>query len=569
MRLQAEAVPEAVREALRSASLTVEADAAEDSTVQDIVGAAQADYGRLVAILYENGYFGPVVSIALNGREAADLSPLAPPERIDEIVISVEPGPVFSFGTARIGPLADGTELPATFASGQVATTPAMRRAAEAGITGWRQAGHAAARVAGQQITAQQAQAVVNATIALEPGPTVTFGELVPEGHERMRADRIREIAGLPVGEIYTPAALQQATDRLRRTGVFSVVALEETTLNPDDSMDVVAVVDEFPLRRFGFGAELATEEGGTLSGYWLHRNLLGGAERLRFDAEVSGLGGQTGGIDYEASAAFSRPATFDPETSLRLGIGAERVEDPTFTQTTLDLSAGLERIVSDRLTVGAGVRLGYSDSDDAFGPRELVFVTLPIEASYDTRDDEADPSGGYYLNALAEPFVSDRGASGLYGTADLRGYVGLGASDRTVLAGRLQLGTLAGVERAEAPAGYLFLSGGGGSVRGQPYDSLGIPTGSAITGGRGFLATSVELRQRIGDRFGIVGFYDYGVVSEGPIGSGDGGWHSGAGIGVRYLTPVGPIRLDVAAPVAGDEAGDSAVLYIGIGQSF
>ena len=69
-------------------------------------------------------------------------------------------------------------------------------------------------------------------------------------------------------------------------------------------------VADNKP-RRFGFGGELATIEGLTLSGYWLHRNILGGAERLRVEGEISGIGGETGGINYLLRTRFDRPATF------------------------------------------------------------------------------------------------------------------------------------------------------------------------------------------------------------------------------------------------------------------
>jgi translocation and assembly module TamA len=108
--------------------------------------------------------------------------------------------------------------------------------------------------------------------------------------------------------------------------------------------------------------------------------------------------------------------------------------------------------------------------------------------------------------------------------------------------------------------------------VRGQPYQSLGVEVlqagGEPVqTGGTAFLAGSLELRAKVTDKIGVVGFVDAGQVSALDF-NGSGGWHAGAGLGLRYDTGFGPIRLDVAAPVGGD-TGSGVQIYVGIGQAF
>ena len=147
----------------------------------------------------------------------------------------------------------------------------------------------------------------------------------------------------------------------------------------------------------------------------------------------------------------------------------------------------------------------------------------------------------------------------------DARGYRRVG---RSILAARLQLGTLVGPEADEIPPDYLFFSGGSGTVRGQPYKSLGVDDGGVTRGGRSFAALSAELRVPVTDQIGVVGFADAGFVSPESGFGGDGSWHSGAGLGLRYATPIGPIRLDLGAPLSG-ETGNGVQLYVGIGQSF
>src|SRR5690606_15422193 len=142
----------------------------------------------------------------------------------------------------------------------------------------------------------------------------VTFGNLVQVTDSAVRPERLQQIAGLPTGERFSPDELDKSAKRLRRTGEFRSVALSEADqLRAGDVMDIeMNVADEKP-HRFGFGAEVSSNEGVRLSTFWLHRNLFGGAERLRFDAVIDDIGAQGGsgdnGVDYEVAGRFERPA--------------------------------------------------------------------------------------------------------------------------------------------------------------------------------------------------------------------------------------------------------------------
>jgi translocation and assembly module TamA len=108
--------------------------------------------------------------------------------------------------------------------------------------------------------------------------------------------------------------------------------------------------------------------------------------------------------------------------------------------------------------------------------------------------------------------------------------------------------------------------------VRGHAYQSLGVNVLSPdqTTGGTRFVAVSAEVRAPITETIGVVGFYDAGSVGVTQfIDDPEGGWQSGAGIGVRYATGFGPIRFDLAVPVTGEDDDNGVQLYVGIGQSF
>ena len=558
---------------LRGGSLLVEqtADGASPS-MQELVAAAQADYSRLLAVLYDNGYFGPVLRITLDGRDAAAIPPVSPPGRIKSAVIQIDTGPKFKFGGTRISPVAPGTELPETFASGQTARLSVLKDAVSTGIEGWRDQGHAKAKLVGQNLTAHHQRRTIDATLRLAPGPKLQFGALGVSGNKDVRTARIIEIAGLPTGKIYAPNELRRAQERLRRTGAFSSVALlEADRIGPNDTLPITAQVSESKPRRLGFGAEMSSLEGLTLSAFWLHRNLLGGAERLRLDAEIGGIGGNSGGEDYKLAARFDRPATFNADTGFYALAKLEQLDEVNYFSRQFDLEAGIERIANENRTYTLGVGLRTAETRDAFGTNKYSLFTLPLSAEFDYRDSKLDAKKGYFLKAAVTPFVAISGSdNGVRSYLDARFYRTFGSERPVTLAFRGQFGSVFGPDLSVAPADYLFYSGGSGSVRGQPYQSLGVDLGGGNTvGGRSFVGLSAEARFSITNTIGLVGFADAGYVGSEEFIDGSGVWHSGAGLGLRYATGIGPIRLDVAVPTSGPDTGENFQVYVGIGQSF
>ncbi len=538
---------------------------------QELLAAARGDYGRLVGTLYDEGYFGGVVSIRIDGREAAQIPPLNPPGSIGAISVTVQPGARFTFGRAAIAPVPAGTAVPDSYATGQPARTGVIRDAAETVIDGWRHQGRARAGVDRQSIVAEHRSNRLNVELGIAPGPVVTFGRFVVRGNERVSTERVRDIAGFPEGEVFDPDKVSAAAKRLRKTGTFRSVAVTESPdLNPDNSLDFETVLVEEKRRRLGYGAEYSTVEGVTLSAFWIHRNLLGGAERLRIDAEISGIGDTTGGVDYSFGGRLTRPGTFTPTTDLYIEGLLERKEEPDYISSTALAGFGFTKTFSDELSAEAGLRFRYSNVTDNLGVQtEYMLLSLPLEVTYDSRNNALDATEGYYLTAGIEPFLGLNGnGSGARVTADARAYRALG--ERFVLAGRAQVGSIVGPSLTGVPPDFRFYSGGGGTVRGHSYQDLGLTLpGGLRSGGASLAVLSLEARAKLGAKIGLVGFVDYGYVGANSFPDGTGGSHAGAGLGLRYDTGIGPIRLDVATPVSGAGVGSNIQVYVGIGQSF
>ncbi len=562
---------EDLAETLQGASLALNGEQRGFDTPQEIIAAAQSDYARLIGILYAQGYYGPDIRILLNGREAADIPPLNTPSQINSIDVRIDTGPVYRFGVAEIGPLAPETELPEGFASGQPAPTPVLQDAATSSVSAWRDAGHAKAEVGDQQITANHSDATLDARIGMTPGPLLRFGNLSINGNARVREDAIRRIAGFPTGEVFDPELAKKSTSRLRRTGAFASVALTEAdAANPDDTLDfTVSVAEQLP-RRISFGGAIYSEEGLDLSFSWMHRNLFGGAEKLQFDSSVRNIGG-TSDIDGRTTLRLDLPAKFGPDYDQFYIIDLELLDETYYRLFRGFVGTGVRRVFSDELFAEVSAGYSYGKANDAFGDgRVFEMIIFPSRLEWDERDDKISATSGYYLNARVSPFAGFAGSeSGVYSLIDGRGYIGFGEDKRIVLAGRLQIGTVIGPSLSQISPDMLFYSGGAGTVRGQPYQSLAIPIGNSATGGRSFLGASAEIRGKITDKISLVGFYDFGAIDSKQWVDADSPNHSGAGLGVRYdIAGIGPIRVDLAYPVGGD-TGDGLQFYIGIGQAF
>ncbi|AUH65123.1 autotransporter assembly complex protein TamA [Paracoccus zhejiangensis] len=545
------------------------------TTGQDVLAAARADYARILGLMYDEGYYSTIIYITLDGVEAAEIAPLDAPQMVTNVAIRLETGPRFTFSRAAIDPLAPETEIPEGYAVGETGGTGVIKSAAVAGVDGWRNAGHAKADVGGQNIVADHNQNTVDSQIALAPGPTVTFGKLNITGNQRMNLRRLYKIAGFPEGTRFDPEEIEDVRKRLRRTGVFSAITLEEAeTLGPGGTMDVNLTVVEQKPRRIGAGFEISNTDGAMVSAYWMHRNLLGGGERLRIDGEVSDISSDTSGLDGEFKLRIDRPATITADTTAYFETTVEQKREEEYDSDTGTVSFGLNHIFSDRLTADAAIEYSKSRVRDDNGTSHFEVIAFPMNVEWDRRDEPTDAKRGYWLSGDLVPFYGlEETGSGAQIEGEGRAYYSFGTDDRFTLAGRARIGTIVGSDIEDTPRDYLFYSGGGSSVRGQPYESLGVevipgPDGPIETGGMSLANLSAEIRYQLREKIGLVAFADFGQVwTEGTFG-GDSGNHSGAGVGVRYATPIGPLRFDIAGPVSG-ETGNGVQLYLGLGQAF
>jgi len=571
-----------IENAARNASSLVADEDEPASGAAGLIAKARGDYRRIIAALYNEGHYGAAVSIRIGGVEAANLAPdVNLPDPVD-VNIAVTAGPLFTFNSVSIVNQAPATsdpddevELPIMrgYAAGQVARSSVILTAEQLAIQAWQQQGYAKAAVVGRDVVADHASRTVDVTITVNPGQLAAFGDITVTGTQAMNPEFVRQQTGLVVGQEYDPDDLTRAQKRLDRLEVFRAARFQAAEdIRPDGLLPYQLIVDELPGRRFGAGATYSTVDGLGLEGFHLWRNLFGQAERLRLDARVASIAWpvDTAQFDYFFGGTFTKPGFLTPDTDLVAAISAERTIYPTYTETSASGRVGLTHYFSDELTVEGGASYERARFDDVFGTRDFSTVGIYAGATYDGRNSTVDPTQGFYVSGNAEPYYDfSFGKMGLRLVAEGRTYFGFSENDQFVLAGRLKAGALLGPGLNEIPPDKLFFAGGGGSVRGYGFKSIGVDNGSGVvTGGRYLLEGSLEARAKVTNDIGVVGFVDGGYVAADRF-PGLEDLRLGVGAGVRYYTGLGPLRLDFAIPL-NKRAGDpDYAIYAGIGQAF
>lgn len=556
---------------------------------------ARGDYRRLLGLLYTEGRYGPVISIKIDGREASDLAPDATLANPAKIVVTVNPGPSFTFSRAEIvnapAPNDDHrhhlkTPQEIGFMQGATARSGVILAAEQISVEGWRRQGYAKAKVAERQVEADHATDSIASIITMDAGRHAKYGALSVQGTARMDPDFIAYMTDLPRGKDFDPDDLKRAGDRLARLEVFRSQRIEEgEEIDENGELPLAVILQERAPRRFGIGATYSTLDGAGVEGFWMHRNLFGRGERLRFDAKIAGVGLDVlkrngdevkstrfdpAAFTYRLGATFIKPGVFTPDTDFVSSLFGDREVLDAYTRTAITAQVGFNRIFSEELSGSLFLSGGPSRYDDDFGTREFVTAGLPAKLVYDTRDNKTNATSGYMVEAMVEPFFEFHYGNAVgRATVEGRTYYAFGESDRLVAAGRLKLGSIVGATIAELPPDKLFFAGGGGSVRGYAYRNIGVEHDGRLEGGRSLIEASAELRMRVTDSIGVVGFVDGGYVSADTIPSFSENLKLGAGVGLRYLTGLGPIRADIAMPLNPGPRDPSFAFYVGIGQSF
>ena len=552
------------------------------TSAEGLVARALQDLGQLRTALRSEGYYDGIPRITLAG-EAPDAPNLAVrlagrgAEPVP-VVVSAETGTLYRVSTATLRPYVAETDIAeagevAGLGPGDPARAAAVNAAQETLLTRLREAGHPFAGIPGRDITVDHDSKTMEIVFRVQPGPRARFAQPVVEGSENVDPEILRRAASVLADEPYDPRELDRVRRDVLALGVFGTVrARTGERLDPDGRLPVTFLVAERPFRALGATAAYETRYGPTIRAYWEHRNIFGGAERLRIEGEISRTA-QSGvsGTGARLSANLRQPwfAGLNATAVTEVALLRERLL--AYDRDAVTAGFSLERRINPRITASVGIAGDVGKTTEVDREINYSLASLPLGLRYDGTDSLLDATRGYRGSVVVAPTLSFGDATSTFvrvrGTGSA--YFDLTGDKGSVLAFRVGYGTLAGADATQVPPHLRFYAGGGGSVRGYDFQTIG-PRRSNNTprGGLSLAEGSVELRQRITGPYGVAIFLDAGSVGE-AAGAGFGDLRLGAGVGFRYATAIGPIRADVALPLSKVPGSSGYGLYVGIGQAF
>jgi translocation and assembly module TamA len=531
---------------------------------------SRADVDLLIELLRSRGYYDAVVEPRIDAA-ANSLT----------VVLAAEPGRQYTFQSVQLpgleaaGPEAEALRKAFAVQAGDPVIAEDVIDAGTALQVALGEEGFALAEVGEQQVEIDHQSFTASLVLPVTPGPLAHFGNITVTGRPPFSARHVATLARFDPGDQFKRSEVNDLRRALIATGL---VAAADVKLSPSADRQTVNVdvhLDPAPMRTIAGEVGYGTGEGVRAEASWQHRNFINpeGALTLR---GVAGTKEQLAAVELRRSNFRRRDQVIDVQAL------ASKTDYDAYRARTVRIGGYIERqsniIWRKKWTYSLGTDLILTDERGVFDDptnketRTFKIAALPAMLRYDGSNDLLDPTEGFRLGGTLSPEISFRGGSFTYARAQIDASAYHPVGSRSVLAGRVRVGTSFGAESSEIAPSRRFYSGGGGSVRGYGYQQLGPRDASGDPiGGRGLAEFALEARVRInafGGNFGIVPFLDGGTLTSDIVPKVN-KWQFGAGIGARYYSSFGPIRVDVGTPLTPRSGDAPLAVVVSLGQAF
>ncbi len=530
---------------------------------------ARGDLDKLLPAVQGAGYW--------EGKLDYTIDENAKPVRV---TVNVTPGPLYHLAKVTLTtasgalppPLADGAPAAFGLKLGGPALTAEVVAAEPLIVEHYANEGRPFAKVTDRKVVVDRATKEMTVTYVVDAGPRVRFGPYAITGLERLDRTYVENRIKWRQGEVYDARLVEQTRSALIASGLFASARIDTGVGTAEDQqVPLTITLVERARRSIGAGLYYDTSQGIGSRAFWEHRNLFGGGENLRFEGQVAQQ-------LFDGLARFRKPDVLQPDQDFLAESELADERPDTYESRKLRLYSGLERHVDPQVDLGGGVQFetAHVTQNALFDevPPEVTYSLLgvPLYARFDRSNDKLNPTTGHREQVSATPYVHVAGTD--INFAVLRGkisaYQPLDPDTRYVLAGYGAIGSIVGESTDRLPADKRLYVGGGGSVRGFGYQRAGpLVQNDLPTGGISSLEFGVELRVKITDTIGIVPFFDAGSAYRTVLPNPASDLFYGAGIGGRYYTPIGPLRLDIAFPINKRSSDSAFQVYVSVGQAF
>jgi len=550
-------VDKGLRSAISESILTFKLEKRPPATLGQLQRRIDRDIPRVKTILESRGYHDADVAVEIEtNREPV------------RVTFALEPGEPYRFRTLELH--FAGEEDPAlgeivlSIREGDRAVAANVFDEQRQILEAMRRMGYPFPKLEKRTVAVDREHKAVDLSLLFDPGTKAVYGDFEVEGLETVKPKYIRRQLLWKPGDSYDAKQLDDFEKKLLGVGLFGTVRVEPLEVaDGTNAVPVKIVVTERDKRTVRFGVGYS-DIGPSAKILWEHRNFVGGGEHL----ETSALWSP---IELGGRAALSRPGFLGSSQVLVLALEMSRETPDAYEAEKARLSALVLHDFSEEIQVGLGMGYKYSQVDQLVSSERYGHVFFPLQGKLDYRDDRLNPVRGgtlfgrtsYYHGTLASDSFLKSGVEG-------RLYHLFWNRYRLSSALRLTLGSIDGASVGNIPADERLYAGGGGSIRGYEYQAVGPSLNGTPLGGDKLLEFSLEMRLQPGRKLGYVAFVDGGMVYNDWGGVSDRSLNYGAGLGLRYFTGIGPLRIDLAYPLNPDDTQRERLqFYISLGQAF
>ena len=552
-----------------------------------LVARANEDVPRLVTTLQSFGYYQGRAAILISKRALTDPGLVAALDAVPKgqavgVYAYIDKGALYHLRRIVIdGQVPKDALSKLGLESGQPAVSGDVIAGATRLLTALEEEGYALAKVDPPVAYADDAAHVLDISFKVNTGPKVDIGKVNITGLHDVDEDVVRTALAIGPGTPYRPSKIEDARKSVLALGTFSGADVRAAeTLDPQGRIPLVLDISERPRHAVSISAAYSTDLGISGGVTWSDRNLLGGAEQLNLSANINGIGGTAAStLGYNVTAQFQRPEFLAHDQTFEVDVGGIKQKLDAYDQTAQTAAVLLKRRFSTLWSGSVGLSLEHDDITQEKVPRTYELLSVPLTVTYDSTELSGvlqDPTHGVRTAVTLTPtqafghskatFLSMQAGGAAYIDLSL---LGIEKPTDGVLAFRAIVASIAGAGQFDLPPDRRLYAGGSATVRGYRYQSIGplFPDNKPI-GGTAMDAGTIEFRQHLFGDFGAAAFIDAGQANATGVPF-EGALRVGAGVGVRYYTPIGPIRVDFALPLTRIRSSDAFEIYIGLGQAF
>ncbi len=540
----------AVKKAFQAVSLTASQKEATSRTM--LRRRAEKDKEKFEEIAHYYGYYGAKIRYTITDDDQVRfLADLGQKYRLESC--TVVPDVVSNLDILKLEP-------------GQFITTQQVVDAEQALLWHLKKKGYAISRIAKCTCLADAKKQTLKITFEVDTGPIVTFGTTQVIGTQNVRYETVKKYITWKEGEKFNPSDIETTQNHLEKTGLFSsVVITEEKELADGSKLPITINVQESKHHSVGAGVAYASPYGPGVKAEWENKNLRGHGDTLTFRTEIW--------QKYQTVLlSLTKPHFHGYDQDLIWVAEYDKLRNIAFHSRSYNLSGILQKRIRPQVESLMGLRLEWLHSRNFEGSHFYHLVKLPLQFKWSNANNLLDPTKGETLNIKVTPATNFLAPSFFYvsQTTQLSGYYSI-INNHCTLAAKLVLGNILGANRNTIPPPDRFYGGSENVMRGfRAYTVSPLHDHKTPAGGRSLLAASLEARFRTQGDFGYVLFYDVGNVYKKNVPELNIHQYHSVGAGLRYTTPIGPLRLDVAVPLNPRPHLDpNFQIYFSIGQSF